>query len=241
MPRRQNLFYVGLDPGKRSDYCGLAIVEAATEYNYENHRFELQFNVSELKRFPLGTPYIFIVEFVVKMLKDASLVGSGEPELAGPTLVMDVTGVGEPVMEQFRLKGVNPICLNYVGGNVVKDLGAGRYNVPRVDLQGCLQIVFEKHIIKFAPGLELQQAVETELKNLDDARKPTVKETDLILTREKENDDLVFALAGPIWYYGRDFRVELFPPTGSTTSPSDDELREKDEKFARDYDPLGRR
>ncbi len=96
---------VGLDLGQAQDYSALAVVEhvwalppdvvlsGGTLADYPWHH---EFHVRALRRWPLGTSYVAVVE-------DVSTVMSS-PALRGATLLFDATGVGRAVGDLFRDK-----------------------------------------------------------------------------------------------------------------------------------------
>ena len=81
------------------------------------------YHLRHLKRFRLGTSYPAVVERVGEMLAGPPLWGCRQ-------LVVDGTGVGAPVVDMFRQKGLVPIAITITGGDTVTG-ERGNYRVPK--------------------------------------------------------------------------------------------------------------
>jgi len=182
-------------------------------------------HVRHIERCPIGMPYHDVVEKVWNMFQNPTIKRKGE-------LIIDITGVGEPVYEMFEKRKLYPIGINIHGGNVVTDKGNGRWSVPRMDLFTTLRIMFESENIQIASSLPLNEELLEEIKNLRDRKSPLMKEED-ILWRQREHDDIAFALMLCCWWAARTF--PRIPEAYEHDKPW-----EEDEKFSNDYDPYGR-
>src|SRR6476619_2508425 len=94
-------YTVGVDLGKRRDYTAIAVVERFQENGgFDSYR---RCNITiwrhallKLERVPLGSPYGVVVSRVRDVVR--ALV-----QRAPTTLVVDATGVGEPVVDALRV------------------------------------------------------------------------------------------------------------------------------------------
>ena len=139
-------FYWGLDLGQRKDYTAIAVVEREEPvlhgFDYlhwlpRETKLEAQFAVRHLERVALGTSYVAIVRQVRQMVSS--------PELRGrASLVVDGTGVGAAVVDLLREWDIDyelvPVQITG-GGSAWRD--SGRWNVPKRDLIGVVQVLFE--------------------------------------------------------------------------------------------------
>ena len=107
---------MGLDLGQSQDYTALCVAERVDVPTGKAH-----YHLRHLERFRLGTSYPAVVERVEEMLAGPHLWGCSQ-------LVVDGTGVGVPVVDMFRQKGLSPIAITITGGDTVTGDG-GNYRV----------------------------------------------------------------------------------------------------------------
>ena len=101
-------------------------------------RRALRFRIPFLQRVRLGTPYPDVVDRVREFLRRPALPGRC-------TLVMDATGVGQPVLDMLRKANLGcsiaPVIMT--GGERESHAG-GLWHVPKRDLITGLQVMLEK-------------------------------------------------------------------------------------------------
>ncbi|HWF10460.1 MAG TPA: hypothetical protein VG297_18460 [Bryobacteraceae bacterium] len=139
--------YVGIDLGKWRDHSAIAIVEKVNGKLLVRH----------LERLALGTPYTRVVERV------REIVG----ELGDCIVVVDGTGVGEPVVEALRRAGLGCEVAAVTITSGERETRAGsRSSVPKQDLMARLQLAIEKGELRVARRLEDAGALVKELLNV---------------------------------------------------------------------------
>lgn len=182
----QNRLFLGLDLGQAKDFSALAIIDRTDE-------IEPLFNCVHLNRWPLRTSYPQIVADVVK------LIFMLPPQQHRPTLAVDATGVGAPVVDLFKQEAIKahlmPILI--VGGATVSNEN-GVTRVPKRDLVSTVQVALQNRSLKIAAGLTDAAVLSAELQNFQ------VKITDAAndtygAWREGTHDDLVLATAMALW------------------------------------------
>jgi hypothetical protein len=189
--------FIGLDLGQAQDFSALAIVECIRTVTDGGEKDEITaLNCIHLQRWQLRTSYPAIVADVVKMINglDPALSQGGKP-----TLAIDATGVGAPVVDLFKREKINAELkpIQIVGGaNVSSEFGMTR--VPKRDLVSNVQVGLQNRALKIAAGLELAEVLARELQNF------SVKITDAAndvygAWREGTHDDLVLAVALALW------------------------------------------
>ena len=201
--------YLGLDLGQSSDPSALTVTEKRTPYELDPTRSygDPRFTVVHIDRFDLGTPYPEVVRRVAAVQR--------APETGDdPPLVMDATGIGAPVVDQFREEGLNPVRIKFTGGqNVNRD---GRtHKVPKQDLATTVQSLLQARRLTIAEGLDLAGQLVREMKQF------RVKVSDSGHARfehatESESDDVLLSLACALWYAERGIAA----PGSSATSPT---------------------
>ena len=112
-------FYVGLDLGQSNDYTALAVVEK-TKAGETGDAPDL--HLRYLERYPLRTPYPEMVARVAALVEDPQLRSThldsflGHRVLEEPELLVDATGVGRPVVDLFKERGLRYKAITITGG-----------------------------------------------------------------------------------------------------------------------------
>lgn len=190
---------MGLDLGKLSDFTALALLEwELPPKNKRVRTWRADYRNTTLKRWRLGTPYLDIIDQVMKFT--AAL-----PERCkNPLLVVDATGVGEAVVEaavrQFReakMRG-SYVAVTITGGNAVTNNGNARWSVAKKQLASHMQVVMGSRRLHVAAQLPERPTLLRELETF------TVKITaagneSFESWRERDHDDLVLAVALAVW------------------------------------------
>lgn len=179
-------FFVGLDLGQAVDYSALVIVERHPEW-------PPAYDVRHIHRWPLGTPYGDVVADVGALM--------GEPAMAaGSTLIVDSTGVGRPVVDEFRRACLVPVSITITAGSSVTPEPDGTgFRTPKRDLIATIAVLLEGRRLRIASGLALAGLLVSELGTF--RRRVSPAGNDLYASwRESEHDDLVLATALAVWF-----------------------------------------
>ena len=213
---RVDYHLIGLDVGRMRNPSALAV--AARWYRYpqeeelpkpQQYEFgvlpavkrgieelERMYTITDLFRFPLKTEYAKIEE-VVAAIWDRPIISSGRR-----IVIADQTGVGAPVVEGIRRRGVRVIGINITGGLTVNQPEENVYNVPKAALVTQFVSVFERGRVKIAIDPNNSEAVEFK-EQLAVFGYKLNRETGQVSYESLEaqmDDDLVIAVALPIWY-----------------------------------------
>jgi hypothetical protein len=193
----EKALFIGLDLGQAKDFTALGIIECVRTITNGGDKDEItQLNCIHLQRWHLRTSYPAIVADVVRMINglDPILSPNGKP-----TLAIDATGVGAPVVDLFKRERINANLkpIQIVGGaNISEEFGMTR--VPKRDLVSVVQVALQNRTLKIASELAEAETLARELQNF------TVKITDSAndvygAWREGTHDDLVLAVALALW------------------------------------------
>lgn len=203
-------YFLGLDLGKVNDYTALAILERNNAGPV--HRY----GVTALMRAQLGTPYPKLVDSAKALVMSEELrpFRQHPPDWRGtkverspdPTLVLDATGVGVAVVDMFTTSKIaatlKPLTITS-GGQSRRDrwptTGHTCYYVPKIELVGVVQMLFQTGRLKIAPGLEHAETLKNELRNFEVKVTQSAHETFGAAHREGGHDDLVLAVAMACW------------------------------------------
>jgi hypothetical protein len=209
---------LGLDLGQSSDPSALTVTEKRVPvWNpmFEDvQRGEARYAVVWIERFDLGTRYTDVVQ-KAKAVKDAPQTGHDPP------LVMDATGIGAPVVDQFHEAGVEPVQVVFTSGReptVDRSGDSLTYGVPKRDLATLVQSLLQSRRLTIAEGLDGAGVLVREMKSF------RVKMTDAGHARfehatESETDDVLLSLACALWYAERSPEVgKLFTDNPSISA-----------------------
>ena len=186
--------------GQSADFTALAVIEKV-----EGEHDDPDLHLRHLERYPLRTPYPEMVAQVAALVEDPQLRTTrldrrlGRRVLDEPDLLVDATGVGRPVVDLFRERGLKYKAITITGGNKVTGAASGGYGVPKRDLIGALEVPFHSGRLKVAAGLYLWETLRSELQTFRRKVSLTTGMDTYEHWRESDHDDLVLAAALACW------------------------------------------
>jgi len=201
-------FICGVDLGQTRDYTAIVILEKSIAKGNQ-----ATYKIRYLERPILGTPYPKIIERVSSMMKSNYLKGRS-------ALVIDQTGCGRPVFDQFKQAGLDPAGISIHGGDSVSHEGRS-WRVPKRDLVAVLQVLLQNDRLQISKRLALGDVLTAELLNFRVKINPETASDSYSAWREHEHDDLVLATALGAWY-GENMPKPLPPltiPRGEPCTP----------------------
>jgi hypothetical protein len=178
---------LGLDLGRPHEFTVLAAVQESGQDGQARTIWSLPL----LRRWPLGTPYPEIVTAV------ARIIG----RLQQPALVVDATGVGEAIVDLFRQAALpveELVSVTVTAGQGAHKAAWDRWSCPRKDLAGAVQSVLQGRRLRIAKGLREAVTLTRELSAFR-MKPPSGGEETLDTWRERDQDDLVLAVALAVW------------------------------------------
>lgn len=189
--RRESVTWrlVGVDVGQRNDYTAFAVLDLTTDD---------VLTLVALERIRTAS-----YPDIADLIRDTVIAVTGAE---APTVLVDVTGVGRPVTDQLERLGVNHERINIHGGSAVNALDDGTLSVPKRDLVSALVVGFEGQTLKIAGGLKHAGTLEREANAF--TMKLSASGHDTYNAREGEHDDLLLAVALPVWYARTQGRIQ---------------------------------
>lgn len=181
-------FYVGLDLGQANDYTALSVLERLKPNGEGN---EAAYHVRHLERVR-NVPYPQIVSKTTEIMQSPSLAGNA-------ALVVDQTGVGAPVVDLFRQAGLDLVGVLIHGGDKAAHEG-DTWRVPKRDLVGTLQVLFQGGRLKISSKLPMAAILQQELLNFKVKIDPVTAHDSYSAWRDQDHDDLVLSVAMAAWY-----------------------------------------
>jgi hypothetical protein len=212
--RRRSRFIVGVDLGHQSDPTAVAVLEAidgVLDYNSEFERHTAtglipqkpvkQYHVRYLQRLPLKLSYPDQVARIKAMMDRPPLCGVPADGIEPATLLVDATGVGLPVAQQFERAGMRPLKVLITSSEERATYSNWSWHVGKALMISNLDAIIHNQELKFAPGLAEAQAMEMELK--DFRRHVTNAGRSTWEARSGAHDDLVLAVGIAAWWATR--------------------------------------
>jgi hypothetical protein len=176
-------YIVGIDLAKLHDYTALVILDTALL------AVEEKYAVTVAYRYPIGIEYHRIAAHMIEQLL-------GSPYDGDITLVVDATGLGGPVLEQFRKNLSSVMGVTITAGAKLSRKG-NDLNLPKIILISTLLSVIENQSLYFAEGIHDLETLTQELM----AFQGHFGESGRIRYEgRRAHDDMVIALALAVWY-----------------------------------------
>ena len=195
-------FVVGVDLGQSNDFTAITILERIVD-TVEDVERPARYEIRHLQRLKLGTSYPDVVAIVGRLLN--SLPARRNP----PTLIVDATGVGRPVVDLMRKSGLRPVAVSITGGAQENSNGNFAHSIPKRNLISALQIVFQSRRLKVARGLADAETLVTELLNFK-VKISLAGHDSYEAWRESIHDDLVLSASLAVWWAERNRKPATF-------------------------------
>ena len=192
---------VGIDLGQLRDYSAISVIRliettravtaAGNDTNrvYDAYDVFTEYRLIHLERFQLS--YVEALDRLEAVIRHPDI------QLDQKEIVMDASGLGQPVIEMAWGRGLEVSPIVITGGENPR-YSDGKYFVPRTELISCLIAIFQSERIKIAGELELKKLLVDELSSLQLKKRPTGSESyETALT--SQHDDMAISLAMPLW------------------------------------------
>ena len=197
------MFYISVDPAFQDDYTAIVLVQRVPKSKQPLHNHagiprqgnELDvihmYHVVGLERVR-GLPYPELVEKVSRIWENPRFGRNHEKEL-----ILDTTGVGLPIAQEFEQKRLHPIKIVITGGHQINQKSYTEISVPKRNLVSALGVMFHSGRIKFA-SMPLVEELVKELESFSYKVNPETGH-DSYEASTGAHDDLVMALSMAVW------------------------------------------
>jgi hypothetical protein len=199
-------FIVGVDFGQQRDFSACSILERV-RFEHDGEMVQegfapprlrpaaptFEYHLVHLERLPLGTRYPAVVSHLVDIM--AAL----PPAERAPSLVVDGTGVGRPVVDMLVLAGLRPVAVTITGGATENQPHTRDWRVPKKNLVGALVVLFQTGKLQIAHDLTERQTFVSELTGFT-ARISAAGHESFEAALERLHDDMVCATALAAWW-----------------------------------------
>jgi hypothetical protein len=211
LPRKRR-FIVGVDLGLQSDPTAVAVIEhidGVLDFNTTQERHEgtgripqklaRRFECRYLSRLPLKLAYPDQVAHIKTLMARRPLCGVDGIEPA--TLLVDATGVGLPVAQQFERAGMKPEKVLVTSSEDRATYTNGAWHVGKALLVSTLDSLLHNRELIFAKALAEAPQMAAELK--DFRRFVSAAGRSTWEARSGQHDDLVLAVGIAAWWAAR--------------------------------------
>jgi hypothetical protein len=209
---RKRGFIVGVDLGMQNDPTAIAIIEhidGVLDWNSEIDRHTgcgtipqkatRRFDCRYLARLPLKLPYPEQVHRVKALMARPPLCGVDGIRPA--ELLVDATGVGLPVAQEFERAGLKPLKVLITSSEDRATYKNNAWHVSKALLVSNIDALLNNGELRFAKALSEAQQMETELK--DFRRYVSAAGRSSWEARSGQHDDLVLAVGIAAWWASR--------------------------------------
>ena len=187
-------YIVAVDPGLSMQHTAIAIIEQHTRREPRGRSECTAIQLRHLERLPLDATYPQTVERTKERLGALEV-----PEDARQSdLIVDVTGTGRAIAGLMKTAGMDPITVAITAGMDENEITPRDWRLPKIELVGNLQVLFQTEKLKTAKALPLVPVLLQELQDFKLKPSP-VNLTDTESWREGQHDDLVFAVGLAAW------------------------------------------
>jgi hypothetical protein len=200
-------YLLGLDLGQSEDPSALCIIERTVRCprgcDPETTEGIGHYAVRHIVRWPLGTSYTRVVQDVVGMLD--------RPPLPGSTLLVDATGVGRAVVDQFKdalrrhsrqaRRPANLVPVVITGGTNAH-YEDHVWRVPKRDLAGTLTALLGERRLTVSE-MQDREVLLREMRTFTLKVDPRTGHESFAHWRERDHDDVLLASVLPLWYCER--------------------------------------
>jgi hypothetical protein len=192
----------GLSLGQGPQSTALVYVEASKGSDGPNSF------VSSLKRWAPGTSLTTIITDLRKNFDNA---------LAGSSLVVDRTEVGELVVRHLKAVQLNVSNCRYYG--IAHQTDSEKDTIARADLGDTIRLVRDSGRMEFAKELDSRELVMSACRNWQ--MKTLAAGPDALWRREGSEDDIMCALSMALWYVEQYGYWDGSPYVGPKTTRSE--------------------
>lgn len=176
-------YIVGIDLAKLHDYTAVVVLDTALL------AFEEKYAVTVAYRYPIGIEYHRVATHIIEQILQFPYNGD-------VTLVVDATGLGGPVLEQFRKNLGSVIGITITSGSNFSRKGLDFY-VPKINLISTLLSMVENRCLYFAQEIRDLDMLMQELMTFQGHFSDTGR---IRYEGHRAHDDMVIALALGVWY-----------------------------------------
>lgn len=187
-------YIIGVSIGPSAQQTALAVIEQEIRCQGSHTTTCRELRLRHLDRLPLGASDPEIVG-KVKEIVEAVEKQEGDTKT---DLVVDITGVGHPILSLMRDEELDPIAVTITGGTGETEAKSDDWRIAKPELVSNLKLQYQLQRLKTAPRLDLADTFVEEMMKFK-PKAASLSTDDFEAWREGAHDDLVFAVAVAVW------------------------------------------
>lgn len=164
-----------------------------------------------LRKWQLGTSFVRVVQDVRALCGQHRLQVDTDGAIRPPTLVVDATGLGAPVIDMLIAAKVPAIliAITITGGNTIREdeKRKNHFFVPKFVLVNTLQVLLQSGRVDFTPklrdpvtGEDMETALKKELQDFRVHTTKAAKGGESFEAEEGSKDDLLLSACYACWW-----------------------------------------
>jgi hypothetical protein len=174
-------------------------------------QMERRYLCRTLRKWPLGTSYVIVVNEVRKLCAHQRLQVTLEGRIEPPTLVIDATGLGAPVVDMFLAAKVPArlVAISITSGDSVRqdDEHHWHWYVPKIILVSTLQVLLQSARVDWPSNLkdpktgeDMKDAMMKELADFRMKAAKSEKKNPQFEADSGSHDDVLMSCCYPLWW-----------------------------------------
>jgi hypothetical protein len=158
---------IGVDIGKTRDPTAVVVAEAIFREREDGKGTDDVFEVRDLTRLPIGTPYPMVADRLVDVVDRVRVQLAEDGARGNVWLILDSTGVGEPVSDEVRLALAGHQVMVTAAVLTGGERYSGHWGTPRMTVSKTwmvarLQVLLQTRRIKL-PKTAMARSLASEL------------------------------------------------------------------------------
>lgn len=189
-------YIIGVDLGQAHDYTAISVLQKNMKPRQRDaSKTESHYQVRHLERLQLGTPY---PDQVTRVLAVVEQVKTLQPD-DSPTIVVDQTGVGRPVVDMLKDAGLTGLLAVSIHGGDATSRDGYEYRVPKRELVSILQVLLQSDRLTVAAALPEAGTLTKEMLAFKVTFSAKGHDSYGNDWRENAHDDMVLSVALAAW------------------------------------------
>lgn len=194
------MYFLGVDLGSQSDNTAIALLERVETMKAKPNAYgkleaestDSIYKMHHLELVPLGTSYMRIVDRIAAIISDRRVSGN-------IFTIVDATGVGLPVVQMMRQKGIAPLVPISIHGGMAVNFKDDGYSVPKRDLVMALTLVLQSRRLRVPDDIDHREKLIEQMQSFK-IKQTSQNQDTWEAMQDKIHDDITLALSYAVWY-----------------------------------------
>lgn len=194
------MYFLGVDLGSQSDNTAIVLlqrVETITSKQNAYGKLEIDrtdalYKMHHLELVPLGTSYMSIVDRIAAIISDRRVSGN-------IFTIVDASGVGLPVVQMMRQRGIAPLVPISIHGGMAINVKDDGFTVPKRDLVMALTLVLQSRRLRVPDDINHRDKLIEQMQSFK-VKQTSQNQDTWEAMQDRIHDDITLALSYAVWY-----------------------------------------